>query len=111
MRRIADCLWLSVIVLLWRATAFRVRLATTRGARVLLRWLQDRRRAARLAEADADALVTAKGEHALEEAHRQERMRLVRGPRDGDPRTAEHWRKVAQIIVIRAAREQGAGWG
>ena len=49
------------------------------GGEVLFEWMRKRREAARLAQDDADALIFAKGERALNEAKRRQRVGLVSG--------------------------------
>ena len=73
---------------------------------MLFAWIRQRREAKRLAQEDAERLLSAKGERALAEACRRERVRLVSGGPPKNRRDAGHWRRVAEIIAKRTEGER-----
>ena len=65
----------------------------------MLQWLRRRRRAERLATADAEALIRDHGVEAYSEARRRERdVDLPDGTTHGG-QTPAHWRRVALIVA------------
>jgi hypothetical protein len=71
---------------------------------VLIDWVKQRQNAARLAHADAAALIFAKGGTAYAEARRRERVSLLTVCEPDDHRDRTHWRRVAGIIEKHAGR-------
>jgi hypothetical protein len=74
----------------------------------MLTWFRRRRLAARLAQADADALLRDHGAAAAyREARRRERDLVLPDGTTHAGRTPAHWRKVALIVARRAGHAVG----
>ena len=73
----------------------------------MLDWLRRRRLAARLAQADADALIREHGAEAYSEARRRERDVVLPNGTTHAGRTSAHWRRVALVVAKRTGRRVG----
>lgn len=72
---------------------------------MLIDWVKQRHHAAKLAQADAEALIFSKGGVAYEEAKRRERASLLTICEMRDrSRDRTHWRRVAGLIEKHAGR-------
>jgi len=70
-------------------------------------WFRRRRLAARLAQADAAALVRDHGAEAYHEARRRERDVVLPDGTTHAGRTPTHWRRVALIVARRTGHKVG----
>ena len=73
----------------------------------MLTWIRRRRLAARLALADADALIHDHGGEAYHEARRRERDVILPDGTTHAGRTPAHWRRVAFIVAKRTGHTVG----
>ena len=81
------------------------------GRRVnMLQWLRRRRQAARLAQADAEALIHDHGAAAYREARERERDVILPDGTTHAGRTPAHWRRVALVVAKRTGRKGRAGY-
>ena len=78
-----------------------------RKAPVIILWLHRRREAARLANADAEALIRDHGGAAYWEARRRERDVILPDGTTHQGRTAAHWRRVALVVAKRTGHPVG----
>jgi hypothetical protein len=74
---------------------------------VIILWLHRRREAARLANADAEALIRDHGDLAYWEARRRARDVILADGRTQQGRPPEHWRRVARIAAKRTGHAVG----
>ena len=73
----------------------------------MLRWLGRRQLTARLAQADAEALIRDHGGEAYSEARRRERDVTLPDGTTHAGRTPEHWRRVALIVARKTGKRIG----
>ena len=74
---------------------------------MMLRWLQRRQEARRLAQADAEALIRAHGTEAYREARERERDVILTDGTTHAGRTPARWRRVALIVARMAGKKVG----
>ena len=74
---------------------------------MIILWLHRRREAARLANADAEALIRDHGGAAYWEARRRERDVISPNGTTHQGRTAAHWRRVALVVAKRTGHAIG----
>jgi hypothetical protein len=77
---------------------------------MLFSLIRQRREANRLAEADADALISRMQGQDYGEARRRERFTLVNSAVNDSLRNPAHWRRVAMIITKRTGRPADLDW-
>ena len=74
---------------------------------MIIPWLHRRREAARLANADAEALIRDHGSAAYWEARRRERDVILPDGTTHRGRTPAHWRRVALVVAKRTGHAVG----
>jgi hypothetical protein len=78
---------------------------------MMLRWLRRSREAARLVNADAEALLRGHGGEAYWEARRRERDVILPDGTTHQGRTPAHWGRVAVIVAKRTGHAVGLDAG
>ena len=73
----------------------------------MLQWLRRRQQAARLAQADAEALIRDHGAEAWREARQRERDVILPDGTTHAGRMPAHWRRVALIVANRTGHRVG----
>jgi hypothetical protein len=85
----------------------RIAIALPKEVPAMPTWFRRRRLAARLAQADADALIRDHGAQAYWEARRRERDVVLPDGTTHAGRTPAHWRRVALIVAKRTGHRVG----